>query len=179
VATGIEVVRFGKKVTLKAKKEVVLSAGAIGSPQILLLSGIGSKDHLQSVGVPLVKDLPGVGQNMQDHLMAALTVVVPRLKPDETGKNQIEQDWTGMNAFDSANPLKYFQYLAFGKGPLASSGIAVGGFVHSGLDSDERPDIQLHTFPGHLTLDFDLAFRKAGNVADKSYEAVCGDIKEA
>ena len=164
---------------LKAKKEVVISAGAIGSPQILLLSGIGPKAHLQSVGVPVVKDLPGVGQNLQDHLMTAFTIVVPKSKSDESGKNEVKQDWTGMDVFDSVNPLKYFNYLAFGKGSLSSSGIAIGGFVRSGLQPDERPDIQLHTFPGHLTVDYDLAFRKAGNMADESYEGVCGDYKEA
>ncbi len=75
-AAGIELVRFGRKINLKIRKEVILSAGAIGSPQILLLSGIGPKKHLESVGVNVVKDLPGVGENLQDHLMSGFSAIV-------------------------------------------------------------------------------------------------------
>lgn len=68
-ATGIRVARKGGAVEeIRADREVVLAAGAIGSPQILLLSGIGAADHLQEVGVAPRHDLPGVGENLQDHL---------------------------------------------------------------------------------------------------------------
>ena len=168
LATGIELQRFGQKFQIKAKKEVVLSAGAVASPQILLLSGIGPKEHLQSHEIPVVQDLPGVGQNLQDHLMSSLTILSPS-----------DQDQTGMNVFDSVNPFKYTKYLISGTGPLASSGITIGGFLQTGRGQDPRPDIQMHTFPGHLTLDYDLAFRKAGNVADQSYEGIFGPYKDA
>ena len=56
-----------KLISIKAKKEVILSAGAVGSPHILMLSGIGPKDHLGSMGIELEADLPGVGQNLNDH----------------------------------------------------------------------------------------------------------------
>jgi choline dehydrogenase-like flavoprotein len=75
-AAGIELVRFGQKINLKIRKEVILSAGAVGSPQILLLSGIGPKKHLESVGVNVVEDLPGVGENLQDHLMAGFSAIL-------------------------------------------------------------------------------------------------------
>ena len=52
---------------VKSKKEVILCAGAVGSPHLLMLSGIGPKDHLKSMGINLKADLPGVGQNLQDH----------------------------------------------------------------------------------------------------------------
>jgi len=170
-ATGIEVDRFGQSLKLGAKKEVILSAGAIGSPQILLLSGIGPKNHLESVGVEVVQDLPGVGENLQDHLMTGFAVAADRSNPD--------QAWKSLNPFDTVNPAKYLEYFTAGTGMLATSGIAIGGFVHSEVNNDSRPDIQIHTFPGLLTMDFDLAFRKAGNIAEDVYEEIFADYKES
>ncbi len=65
-ATGVEVESGGERFIVEGE-DIVLSAGAIGSPHILLLSGVGPTDHLQSMGIPLVHDLPGVGQNLRDH----------------------------------------------------------------------------------------------------------------
>ncbi len=68
-AYGVVIQRKNNKIyEIRARKEVILSAGAIGSPQILMLSGVGNADHLKSVGVPVVHHLPGVGQNLQDHI---------------------------------------------------------------------------------------------------------------
>lgn len=67
-ATGIQFEKNGKVEVANASKEVILSAGSIGSPQLLQLSGIGPKDVLEKAGVPLFKELPGVGENLQDHL---------------------------------------------------------------------------------------------------------------
>jgi choline dehydrogenase len=67
-AVGVEVVERGATREIRAAKEVVLSAGAIGSPTILQLSGIGDAEHLGSLRIPVVSDLPGVGKNLQDHL---------------------------------------------------------------------------------------------------------------
>ena len=58
----------GKRITITAKKEVILCGGAINTPQLLMLSGIGPKDHLYQHGIAIVKDLPGVGQHLQDHV---------------------------------------------------------------------------------------------------------------
>ena len=58
---------------IKARKEVILSAGAVGSPHILMLSGIGPKDHIESFGIKLKADLPGVGQNLQDHATVSIS----------------------------------------------------------------------------------------------------------
>ncbi|XP_011868579.1 PREDICTED: glucose dehydrogenase [FAD, quinone]-like [Vollenhovia emeryi] len=70
-ATGVEFVRNGQRQIAKARKEVILSAGAVNSPQILMLSGIGPKEHLQHVGVPVIKDLR-VGDNLQDHIVVSV-----------------------------------------------------------------------------------------------------------
>jgi choline dehydrogenase len=67
-----------KKILVSAKREIVLSAGAIGTPQILLLSGIGDPKHLNSVGIEIVHELPGVGLGLQDHLAVALIYKAPR-----------------------------------------------------------------------------------------------------
>ncbi|XP_077973219.1 choline dehydrogenase, mitochondrial-like [Styela clava] len=67
-AYGVEYLKNGKYHIVRARKEVIISAGAIGTPQILLLSGIGPKNDLQSLGIPVIMDLPGVGSNLQDHL---------------------------------------------------------------------------------------------------------------
>lgn len=67
-AVGVEYKVGGQLHTVKASKEVVLSAGAFGSPQILMLSGVGQKDQLQEHNIPLVHELPGVGENLQDHI---------------------------------------------------------------------------------------------------------------
>jgi choline dehydrogenase len=69
-ATGVEFSCNGQLGTVKAEKEVILSGGSIGSPQMLMLSGVGPRDVLESVGVDVVVELPGVGQHVQDHLVS-------------------------------------------------------------------------------------------------------------
>ena len=71
-ATGVEVESGGERFIVEGE-EIVLSAGAIGSPQILMLSGVGPADHLRSLGIQVVRDLPGVGQNLRDHPMVYMT----------------------------------------------------------------------------------------------------------
>ena len=71
-ANGIEVKRFDQKLNFNARKEVILSAGAVSSPHILLLSGIGPKEQLELVELPLIHELPGVGENLQDHVMTSI-----------------------------------------------------------------------------------------------------------
>ena len=65
-ATGVELESGGERFTVEGD-EIILSSGAIGSPQILMLSGVGPADHLRSLGIPVVLDKPGIGQNMRDH----------------------------------------------------------------------------------------------------------------
>ncbi|XP_043257483.1 glucose dehydrogenase [FAD, quinone]-like [Colletes gigas] len=76
-AYGVQFLVGGQRIEVRANREVILSAGALQSPQLLMLSGIGPKDHLTEMGIPVVHNLPGVGQNLQDHAGAAgITFVV-------------------------------------------------------------------------------------------------------
>ncbi len=126
-ATGVDLAGQG----IVRAGEVILSAGAIGSPRLLQLSGIGPAEHLRSLGVPVVFDQPGVGANLQDHV--DLFVIA---------------ECTGPHTYDRfAKPhlsaLAALQYLLTRKGPVASSLFETGGFWYA--DPNARsPDIQLH-----------------------------------
>lgn len=116
---------------LRASREVIVSSGAIGSPKLLLQSGIGSADHLKKVGVAVKHDLPGVGENMQDHL--DLFVIA---------------ECTGDHTYDGVAKLHRtlgagLQYIFLRSGPVASSLFETGGFWYANPDA-RSPDIQFH-----------------------------------
>jgi choline dehydrogenase len=133
--TGVIYEKEGEEQTATASCEVILSAGAIGSPQILMLSGIGSKDQLEEHGITIVKDLPGVGQNLQDHVLAP--VAYHCTQPVSLG---------------GAGEPEEAEKLADGMGMLTSNIAEAGGFltVHEGA---EAPDLQFHFAPGFFILD--------------------------
>ncbi|WP_102960317.1 GMC family oxidoreductase [Mangrovicella endophytica] len=130
-AAGVEIRGETGAETLRAEREIVLSSGAIGSPKILMQSGIGPADHLRAVGVETVHDLPGVGSNLQDHL--DLFVIA---------------ECTGDHTYDGvAKPhrtvIAGLQYILTRKGPVASSLFETGGFWYADPTA-EYPDIQFH-----------------------------------
>jgi len=132
-ATGVEVSRKGKKQRFLGG-EIILCGGAINSPQLLMLSGIGPADHLRTIGIEVKHDLGGVGQNLQDHL--DICTLVSSSSHDTYDK--LSRIFAG---------LKYL----FGKNGPASSNLAeAGGFVSSSLATDSRPDIQFHFVPAML-----------------------------
>jgi len=127
-AAGVEIAGEG---ILYAEREVILSAGAIGSPRLLQLSGIGPADHLRQLGIPVVLDQPGVGSNFHDHL--DLFVIA---------------ECTGPHTYDRfAKPhmsvLAGLQYLLTRNGPVASSLFETGGFWWADREA-RSPDIQFH-----------------------------------
>ena len=130
-ATGVEIVRGGAKMALHARREVVLSAGAVNSPQLLHLSGIGPGAHLASLGIPALQDSPAAGHHMQDHLGINYTFRA-RIK----SLNEVLRPWHGKLRAG-------LDFLLRGRGPLGLGLNQAGGFVRSrpGL---ERPDIQLY-----------------------------------
>lgn len=145
VATGVCYKAKGKKQNIFAKKEVLLSAGTFNSPQLLMLSGIGSKNELAKHDIPLVHELIGVGQNLQDH---PDTVVVTHHKRNDLLAIRPKAAWW---FFKQA--LKYFP-LSFNKesshkkrsGILTSAVAESGGFIKS-KPNLSRPDLQLHFIP--------------------------------
>jgi choline dehydrogenase-like flavoprotein len=130
-AVGVEVADGGGVETLRADREVIVSSGAMGSPRLLQLSGIGPAESLKAAGVSVVHDLKGVGANLQDHLdLYAIS------------------ECTGDHSYDRVAQLHRtvwagVQYLLFKTGPVTSTLFETGGFWYA--DKEARsPDIQFH-----------------------------------
>lgn len=135
VASGVEYRIDGQMRQSRARREVLLSGGAINSPQLLMLSGIGPGAQLQQHGIATLVDSPGVGANLQDH------VCVPmgwHLRPGGASYNQRLR---GLGALGSL-----LQYLLFKRGPMTMPAADVGIFCKSDPSLD-RPDIQFHALP--------------------------------
>ena len=131
-ATGVGVERFGQNLAYFARKEVVLSAGSIGSPQILMLSGIGPRVEVEKHGILLQRDLP-VGKNLQDHCKPMVTFDVAEAAA--TTDKEVTQ-----NSFMKMNPLNYFDYFLRGQGVLAHNNLGIHGVFHTPLAKPEdRP----------------------------------------
>jgi choline dehydrogenase len=132
-ASGVSYRHKGKTRTATAGR-VILSGGAINSPQLLMLSGLGPADHLRSHHIDVHVDLPGVGENLQDHL--DICTLVHCKKPV---------------TYDQLNDLVVgIQYLFGRKGPGSSNIAEAGGFIVSRHATDDRPDIQMHFVPAFL-----------------------------
>jgi choline dehydrogenase len=130
-ARGVQYVQDGQQHEVHAD-QVILSAGAIQSPQLLQLSGIGEKKLLQSLSIPVVADLPGVGENLQDHLQ--LRVMYKCTRPITT--NDDLRSWSGKLRIAA-------KWLFTRKGPLAI-GINQGGLFTRVLPDSATPDVQFH-----------------------------------
>lgn len=133
-ATGVEFLQGGQARHARAKAEVILAAGAIGSPQLLQCSGIGSGAVLQRAGVTMVHELPGVGENLQDHLQVRLVFKTRERTLNDEVNNPVNKLWIGL------------QYLLSRTGPLTLAASQVAIFTRSGADA-ARPDIQFHMQP--------------------------------
>lgn len=132
--SGVVYQKDGVEQTVETNGEVILCGGAINSPQLLMISGVGPADHLQEVGIGVVVDLPGVGQNLQDHVMAPVAY-------------HCTQPVSLAGAGEESEALK----LAEGKGMLTSNIGEAGGFVK--LDADRVvPELQFHFAPGWFIL---------------------------
>ncbi|MEX1206974.1 MAG: choline dehydrogenase [Dongiaceae bacterium] len=139
-AVGVEYVRGGRTRQARAVREVILCGGAINSPQLLMLSGLGPADELRRLGLPVVADLPAVGRNLQDHLETYVQVectqpitLYPSLKP--LNKLRIGIDW-----------------ILFKKGLGATNHFESGGFIRSNA-AVEHPNLQYHFLPMAISYD--------------------------
>ncbi len=133
-SVGIEYQQDGAVKTVRAAREVVLSAGAIGSPQILACSGVGDGEALRQLGIEVVRDLPGVGENLQDHLQIRLVHKTKCRTLNDEVNTLLGQAKVGI------------QYALFRTGPLTLAASQVFIFTRS-EPSVERPDIQFHMQP--------------------------------
>ncbi|MEX3815908.1 GMC family oxidoreductase [Paraburkholderia sp. BR13439] len=134
-AVGVEHVENGQRKIVRAEREVIISAGAIGSPHLLMLSGIGPAEQLRKAGVSVVHDLPGVGENFQDHMDMFLIY-------DLTGEHSYDRYKKFRNQVSAG-----LEYALFRSGPV-SSNICEGGLVWYGAEDDPLPNLQYHFLPG-------------------------------
>lgn len=137
-ATGVAFLRAGRRETVQARREVLLAAGAVNSPQLLMLSGVGPPDELGRHGIALRHALPGVGQNLQDHL--DVLVVHRCSRPVSLGISL---------ATLPAQFKRVYDYLAHRTGALTSNSAEGGGFIRSGPGAP-LPDLQFHFTPARL-----------------------------
>ncbi|XP_066991767.2 glucose dehydrogenase [FAD, quinone] [Anabrus simplex] len=134
-AIGVEFVRNGRTEFVRVGKEVIVSGGAINSPQLLMLSGIGPKEELERVGIPVVHDLPGVGRNLNNHVAYPVTFI------QKNTSDTFDLDWTSV-----------VDYMLYRRGPMASTGLSqvTAKFNSKYADpSGNHPDLQMF-FAGSL-----------------------------
>ena len=131
-ATGVEFIRNGAKETAQARGEVIVCGGVYNSPQLLQLSGLGPGELLHGLGIPVVRDMPAVGADLQDHFYVRLAFRCTKpITLNDVANNPLRKVTAGL------------QYMLFRTGPLATNGICAGGFARSDQRL-ERPDIQLN-----------------------------------
>ena len=125
----------GSEQVARARAEVILAAGAIGSPQLLQVSGVGPASLLQAHGIPVLHDLPGVGQNLQDHLQLRM---IYRVTGAKTLNAMVGSLW--------GKALMGAQYALGRRGPLSMAPSQLGAFARSGPEQ-ERANVQYHVQP--------------------------------
>jgi choline dehydrogenase len=134
-AIGVELIENGRAVLHRAEREVLVTSGAIGSPKLMLLSGLGPADELRAAGVPVVADLAGVGRNLHDHFGVDLVY-----------------ELNGPHSLDKYAKLHWMlwaglEYAIFRKGPVASNVVEGGAFWYADR-SAPTPDLQFHFLVG-------------------------------
>ncbi|GLV38209.1 uncharacterized protein CBL_12855 [Carabus blaptoides fortunei] len=166
-AFGIKFSKHGRTHWVRARKEVILSSGAIGSPQLLMLSGVGPKDHLEEHQINLVQDLK-VGYNLQDHIgLGGLTFVID--DPITFTKDR----------FQGASVI--MEYILREQGPMTSLGGVEGlAFVNTRFanSSVDWPDIQFHFAPSSINSDGEQV-KKITGLRDSVYNTVYKPLKHA
>ncbi|MDN5842192.1 MAG: GMC family oxidoreductase N-terminal domain-containing protein, partial [Alcaligenaceae bacterium] len=134
-ATGVVFVRDGEQHTARVRRELILSGGSIGSAQLLQVSGVGAGARLHTLGIPVVHDLPGVGENLQDHLQLRSIYRVQGARTLNTLANSIwGKSWMGL------------QYAVNRSGPLSMAPSQLGAFARSD-PQQQRANLEYHVQP--------------------------------
>ncbi|XP_046963831.1 glucose dehydrogenase [FAD, quinone]-like isoform X1 [Vanessa cardui] len=167
-ATGVEFMRNGQRYKIRATKEVILSAGPIESPHLLMLSGIGPKEHLESMGIPVIQNLK-VGESLYDHITFPSIVFTL----NSTRLTLVERK--------IANIENMVQYTQFGDGPFSSlAGIETIGYIKTNV-SDEKedfPDLELFEGCASFSSDEGSAVARGIHMADWLYKDVYKPIED-
>ncbi|XP_061722841.1 glucose dehydrogenase [FAD, quinone]-like [Cydia pomonella] len=169
-AYGVEYSRNGLTYTVRARREVILSAGPIASPQLLMLSGVGPKEHLNQVGVPLIKDLP-VGKMLYDHICFPGLI----FELNTTGVSFSEREATQISSI--------VQWFHTGDNSLASPGAVEGiGYIKTPVSDDPElvPDMELISIGGSIIADGgpggSKAVRKGMRIKKKVFDEAFGSL---
>ncbi|UYV79112.1 hypothetical protein LAZ67_17001151 [Cordylochernes scorpioides] len=158
-AIGVTFQSKRKNFFANVTKEVIVSAGAINSPQLLMLSGVGPREHLEGLGIPVVADLP-VGDNLQDHVGFVGIPFTINISLPSTYRSLVST----INEF----------LLDPGKGPLSMISVEGVGFVNTPLanQTDDWPDVQFILLPGSPSMDPENTARKMTGLTDEIYNEV-------
>eukprot|EP01080_Neovahlkampfia_damariscottae_P009017 gene9017-1116_t len=132
VAHGVEIKRGDEIISIKAEKEVIISAGAVASPQLLMLSGIGPKEHLKEMEIETKVDSPNVGQNLQDHPILSM---------------EYNSTYYGLRQDDLESTHYILKYLMFKNNYLGGSPVLGTAFLNSSINEFPFPDLQIHFLP--------------------------------
>lgn len=159
-AVGVEFEKGGRRHAAFAKNEVILSAGALNSPKLLMLSGIGPAEHLQELSIPVISDLP-VGNNMQDHVgLGGLTFVIDA--PLTVTRSRFQTMPVAM------------EYILRERGPMTFTGVEGVAFLNTKFQdpAEDWPDIQFHFIPSSVASDGTDQIRKVLNLREGFYNTV-------
>ena len=164
-ATGILVKYRRNLLVIRAKREIILSSGAVGSPHILLLSGIGPAQQLKEMDIPVIQNVPGVGENLQDHIAAYGLTWTTRAKG------------TAYNPFlYTANPMTYIRWKLWSSGPLAAPiGVEGNGFVPTKFGNESWPDIQITFVSAHPGFDGGTVYKDFLGISEELYYSYFSD----
>jgi choline dehydrogenase len=157
-AVGVEYLKGGRVATARVRREVILSGGAINSPQVLMLSGIGNADALKALGISVIQHLPGVGENLQDHIEAYVQYACKQ----------------PITLYSATNPLAKLkigvEWILTGKGLGGTNHFESGGFIRSEAGV-LHPDLQYHFLP--MAVSYDGSSAAAGH----GYQAHIGPMR--
>ena len=131
-AVGVDYIKDGQKQTVHCNAEVILCGGAINSPQLLMLSGIGDSSHLHNHGIEVIADVKGVGQNLQDHVVCSV----------------VHESIQAVSLANAQSILNVLRYLITKTGPLTSN-VGEGGLFWRSDPNLPKPDVQFHFGPIH------------------------------